>query len=136
MRGFLPMLLVAGVLLFPCLADAQNPHCKAREAALERKLSQAEAAGNNREAAGIEQALDQVRRFCTDKGLLAEAEKKLDSARRETAEREKDLREARAKGDRDKIAKRERKLEEARQEMREAERERDMLAKPASSDKM
>lgn len=127
MRTYSFPLLFALLLLCHAPALAADPHCAAREKALEQKLSRAEKAGNARQASGIREALAQIRGHCTDDGLRAEADKKLRQAEKEVAERENDLQKARAASDAKKIAKREVKLREAREEEREARQEREAL---------
>lgn len=125
----LPLFLVA-FFAFVQTAPAQaNRNCQAKEEAIERQLEQARSYGNTNRAAGLERALANVRRYCTDDSLRGRAEMEVVDKREEVLEREIELEEARAKGDAKKIAKREEKLREAREELAEAERELGRLSK-------
>ena len=116
------LLCCASVLLTagPAWGDR---NCERKEQILERKLAIAKTRDNPHQVAGIEQALANVRLYCTDHSLRGKAEMKLLDKREEVGERRAELEEARAKGEAKKIAKRERKLAEAEAELAEAERE-------------
>lgn len=106
-----------------------NRNCKAKEEAIKRQLEYARAYGNSNREAGLERALANLQRYCTDDSLRGKAEMKVLDKKEEVLERELDLEEAKAKGDREKIAKREKKLREARQELAEAEAELERLSR-------
>ena len=118
-------MIMAGLSLFLPLTSAQagsrDSGCRIKEENLERKLEYARSANNHWQVAGLEKALDEVRRNCTEPRLKARNESKIRDKQEKVREREAELAEARAKGDPQKIAKRERKLREARAELEEAQ---------------
>lgn len=103
------------------LAAEPSPACDAKRASIEAQISEAQARGRTRELAGLKRALKNNNEHCTDQSLARDREAQIRKAQAEVTEREKDLREAEAKGDPKKIASRKDKLEEARRELAEAE---------------
>ena len=69
----------------------------------------------------MNKALSELRANCTDSKLRADHQKKIAKQKDEIAERQRDLVEAKQKGDADKIAKRERKLAEAQDDLKKLE---------------
>lgn len=110
------LLLVAG------LAQAQE-RCAEKEAQITRQLEHAQADGNAGRVRGLKIALENVQASCTEAGLEAERQAKIEDARDEVAEREADLREAQEDGSPKKIERREHKLVEAQDELRDAQAE-------------
>lgn len=108
------------LMLAAGLAQAQES-CAEKELEITRQLEHAQANGNAGRVRGLETALEKVQAHCTDAGLRAERQEKIDEARDEVAEREADLREAQKDGSPDKIEKRRQKLAEAEQELRDAQ---------------
>lgn len=103
-------------------ADATEDPCAAKAQALEAQIAEARAHANRHRVAGLERALEAVQQNCTPESVRQELEKDVTEAREKVAEREAELREARAEGrDADKIARREAKLAEAREKLRLAE---------------
>ncbi|WP_367237518.1 DUF1090 domain-containing protein [Pseudomonas sp. Rh2] len=93
--------------------------CAAKRSAIENQLKIARDHGNDAQVAGLEEALRGVEN-CNDASLRKEREQKVLDARHEVAQREKDLKKAKAKGDAEKINKRKDKLAESRKELQEA----------------
>ena len=87
-------------------AIAASP-CQEKEQDIQREISYAEKHHNQSRIDGLNTALRQVRENCSDSKLKAE--------------RQRDLQEARKKGDADKINKRQHKLNEAQQELKTLE---------------
>ncbi|WP_278387466.1 DUF1090 domain-containing protein [Pseudomonas oryzihabitans] len=112
--------LVAASLLLAGVAVAADGGCAAKRLTLERQIAQAQAQGDAGRLAGLRRALDAVQAHCTDTGLRQQRLEVIQARSREVAERERDLRDAQAKGDADKIRVRSRKLAEARRELEEA----------------
>ena len=112
--------LVAASLLLPGVAVAADGGCAAKRLTLERQIAQAQAQGDAGRLAGLRRALDAVQAHSTDTGLRQQRLEVIQARSREVAERERDLRDAQAKGDADKIRVRSRKLAEARRELEEA----------------
>ena len=93
-------------------AIAASP-CQEKEQDIQREISYAEKHHNQSRIDGLNTALRQV--------LKADHQQKIAKQREEIAERQRDLQEARKKGDADKINKRQHKLNEAQQELKTLE---------------
>ncbi|WP_288473075.1 DUF1090 domain-containing protein [uncultured Pseudomonas sp.] len=111
---------MAASLLLPGVAVVADGGCAAKRLTLERQIAQAQAQGDAGRLTGLRRALDAVQAHCTDTGLRQQRLEVIQARSREVAERERDLRDAQAKGDADKIRVRSRKLAEARRELEEA----------------
>lgn len=122
MRTLVLFAVILAVYAEATLAAEPSPACDAKRASIEAQISEAQARGRIRELAGLKKALKNNKEHCTDASLAKEREAQMSKAQREVAEREKDLREAEAKGDPKKIASRKAKLEEAQTELTEAEK--------------
>jgi C4-dicarboxylate-specific signal transduction histidine kinase len=118
----LPILLAAAAALTSTwtLAQPAGPAtCEAKREAIGRDIEAAKAKGQKQRVRGLEKALSEVRRTCSDAKLGAEHQRRIRSQERKVAERERDLREAQHKGRADKIADREEKLREAQAELQQ-----------------
>ena len=102
---------------------------KRKEQAIETKMEYARKHGNQEQLRGLEEALSQVRRWCSDGTLRSKAElnilEKQDKVKERQAELDKAVTEG--KGEK-KIAKLQRKLGEAKEELAQAVAKRDALA--------
>ena len=98
-----------------------NTLCQEKEQDIQREISYAEKHHNQSRIDGLNTALRQVRENCSDSKLKADHQQKIAKQREEIAERQRDLQEARKKGDADKINKRQHKLNEAQQELKTLE---------------
>lgn len=118
----LPLVWVAAAA-FTTLGAAAQPAgpatCDAKREAIGRDIEMARSKGQKQRVRGLETALAEVNRNCTDAKLAAEHQRRLRSQEREVAERERDLREAQQKGRASKIAEREKKLQEAQAELQQ-----------------
>jgi len=115
-------------LLLPVSASADAPGgCECREQALINKLEQARQHNDSDRIRGLEEALGQVRRWCTDDSLRAKAEMKVMENREKVMERPAELDDVRRNGSVRKLKKLERKLKEAEQEWELAVEERNHL---------
>ncbi|EKZ6372116.1 TPA: DUF1090 domain-containing protein [Klebsiella aerogenes] len=101
-------------------AFAASP-CQEKEQSIQREISYAEKHHNQHRIDGLNRALQEVRANCNDSKVRAEHQQKIAKQKAEVAERQRDLSEAKQKGDADKISKRERKLDEAQQELKALE---------------
>lgn len=115
--------LAAGSLQAAQLLSPGLTGCAAKRSAIENQLEQARSHNNSGQVRGLEKALQENTEHCTDKGLQAERQAKIDKAQAEVNERQDDLAKAQAKGDPGKIATRERKLAESQAELKQAEAE-------------
>ena len=98
-----------------------NTLCQEKEQDIQREISYAEKHHNQHRIDGLNRALQEVRANCSDSKVRAEHQQKIAKQKAEVAERQRDLSEAKQKGDADKISKRERKLDEAQQELKALE---------------
>lgn len=119
----LPILLATAAALTSTWTLAQpaagtaGTTCEAKREAIGRDIEEARAKGQKQRVRGLEKALGEVRRTCSDAKLAAEHQRRIKGQERKVAERERDLREAQRKGRADKIADREGKLREAQAEL-------------------
>ncbi|ECG8592242.1 DUF1090 domain-containing protein [Salmonella enterica subsp. salamae] len=114
--------IALAITLFTLSASGYaNTLCQEKEQAIQKEISYAEKHNNQRRIEGLNKALTEVRANCTDDKLRAEHQKKIVKQKGEIAERQRDLAEAKTKGDADKIEKRERKLAEAQDELKKLE---------------
>lgn len=118
MKYRIALLLVLGSLSASAFA---NTPCQEKEQDIKREISYAEKHHNQSRIDGLNKALSQVRANCSDSQLRAAHQQKIARQREEIAERQRDLKEARKKGDADKISKRQHKLDEAQQELKTLE---------------
>jgi len=118
----MPFLLVAATA-FTTLGAAAQPAgpatCDAKREAIGRDIEMAKSKGQKQRVRGLETALAEVNRNCTDAKLAAEHQRRIRNQERKVAERERDLREAQQKGRASKIADREKKLHEAQAELQQ-----------------
>lgn len=97
--------------------------CAAKRGEIQAQIEQAKAAGNSAQQAGLEKALSESRKNCTDEQLEKSREQKVLDAQHEVKKRESDLQKAMSKGDPEKIDKRKNKLAEARKELEQAKQQ-------------
>lgn len=118
MKYHVVLLLVMGSLSASALA---NSPCQEKEQDIQREITYAEKHHNQSRIDGLNTALREVRAHCNDGQLKADHQQKIAKQREEVAERQRDLQEARQKGDKDKISKRQSKLDEAQHELKTLE---------------
>ena len=103
--------------------------CKRKEQAIETKMEYARKHGNQEQLRGLEEALSQVRRWCSDGTLRSKAELNILEKQDKVKERQADLDKAVTEGKGEKkIAKLQRKLGEAKEDLAQAVAKRDALA--------
>ncbi|MCF6691531.1 DUF1090 domain-containing protein [Raoultella terrigena] len=95
--------------------------CQEKEQDIQREISYAEKHHNQNRIDGLNKALREVQAHCSDSKLKADHQQKIAKQREEISERQRDLREAKQKGDAEKISKRQHKLDEAQQELKALE---------------
>ncbi|WP_162248689.1 DUF1090 domain-containing protein [Variovorax sp. Root473] len=117
----LRLLVLAAAAAFTALGAAAQPTgpgtCDAKREAIGRDIEMAKSKGQKQRVRGLETALAEVNRNCTDAKLAAEHARRIRNQERKVAERERDLREAQEKGRASKIADREKKLRDAQEEL-------------------
>ena len=119
----LALFTVCGLMAAPLMAADQAPEltgCAAQIKNIETQLEYARAHNNSGQIAGLETALEKVKKYCTDSSLKKERESKVLDAKHEVSRRQADLDKAMKKGDPEKIDKRKNKLAESRKELQEA----------------
>lgn len=90
--------------------------CAAKFCEIENDIAAAQAQNNTRREAGLRKALAEAKAHCTDSRLQSQREADVRDKQNKVAERESELKAARAKGKQDKIDKAQRKLDEAQAE--------------------
>ncbi|AFE60205.1 DUF1090 domain-containing protein [Rahnella sp. WP5] len=123
MKITLSALTLVPALLFTTAAFAapQPESCVTKQQEIQKQIDEARAHKNQNRVDGLEKALRENKAHCTDAGLKAENQKRVEEKREKVAEREQELKEVQAKGDHEKIIKKQQKLEEAKSELKEAE---------------
>ena len=119
----LALFTVCGLMAAPLMAADQAPEltgCAAKIKKIETQLEYARAHNNSGQIAGLETALEKVKKYCTDSSLKKERESKVLDPKHEVSRRQADLDKAMKKGDPEKINKRKDKLAESRKELQEA----------------
>lgn len=100
--------------------------CAAKKADVKMQLEKAQAHGNQAQEAKLKIVQKQLGSNCTDDGLRREREANVKKKENKLAERQAELKKAKAKGKPEKIAQQEKKLQDAEAELKEA---RDELSK-------
>lgn len=114
--------IALAITLFTLSAGSYaNTLCQEKEQDIQREISYAEKHNNQNRINGLNKALSEVKANCSDSQLRADHQKKIAEQKNEISERQRDLAEAKQKGDADKIAKREHKLAEAQEELKKLE---------------
>ena len=93
--------LGVALISFPGMGSASDDFvggCKRKEQAIETKMEYARKHGNQEQLRGLEEALSQVRRWCSDGSLRAKAELKVLEKQDKVQERQADLDKAVAEG--------------------------------------
>ena len=123
MKLTLSALLLTPALLFTTASFAapQPESCVTKQHEIQKQIDEARAHKNQNRVDGLEKALRENKAHCTDAGLKAENQKRVEEKREKVAEREQELKEVQANGDHEKIIKKQQKLEEAKSELKEAE---------------
>ena len=111
-------------MLFLSISNANSINseygCNAKKRNLEQHIRYAKAYGNSRRAEGLESALREVNRHCSDASLLQNRKEKVHDKELKVPKREIELNYANEIGIPDKIAQKKVKLEEAKKELYEA----------------
>lgn len=97
--------------------------CDRKFCEIENKLNIAQKKGNKHQVAGLEKALQEAKRHCTDEGLREDLIEDIQDAKEDLAEYEADLREAEEDGDMDDRRKYRQKIKEEKAEIQQLENE-------------
>lgn len=122
--------VVATVGMFASASAQAAESCAAKRSALEKEIRIAEQYGNAYKVASLKKALAEVKAHCTSESVQADAQKKIAKLEKKAADKrgdivevERDLNEAKAKGDSNKIAKYQKKMMEKQADLREIEQD-------------
>lgn len=97
--------------------------CDRKFCEIEQQLDIAQKKGNKHQVAGLEKALKEAKRHCTNEGLREDLVEDIQDAKKDLAEYEADLREAKEDGDMDDRRKYQQKIEEEQNEIQQLESE-------------
>ncbi|CAE1150503.1 DUF1090 domain-containing protein [Serratia sp. Tan611] len=108
---------------FASFSIAAEGGCATKEQEIQQQIDYATQHGNSQRVAGLKTALGEVQAHCTDAGLQAERQKKIEEKQHKVSERRQELKEAQQTGKLDKITKKQQKLAEAEAELKQAQAE-------------
>jgi DNA repair exonuclease SbcCD ATPase subunit len=121
MRGFL-IAATLSVLATSAFADANSETCQQKQDRINQQIEYAQAHNNTAQLKGLQTALEQAKRNCSEASLEKRRQSRITNAQAKVNAREADLKKAQDKGDGPKkIASRQRKLDEAREELKRAQ---------------
>lgn len=113
-------LLVA--LSAPAFAASATGECAIKKQNIQRQIDYARSHGNSYRVAGLEKSLAEVNRYCTDRGVYAKRQEKMENRRHDVRKRELELQRARETGNSKKIGKAASKLDRAQSRLESARR--------------
>ncbi|WP_346826301.1 DUF1090 domain-containing protein [Serratia inhibens] len=117
------LLLALPLCALPALSFAAEGGCAAKAQNIQQQIDYATQHGNHNRITGLKKALSEVQANCTEAGLQADRQKKIEEKRSKVAERQQELKEAQQTGNLDKVAKKQKKLTEAQAELEQAQAE-------------
>lgn len=117
------VLVVCAFSISPVFAEKYQGACATKEQQVLTEIEYAKQHNNTNRLAGLQSALDNLKKHCKDSEVGAELEAKVKEKETKVAERQAELNQEKLKGNTKKIAKREKKLAEAQQELTEAQAE-------------
>ncbi len=110
------------VLATSAFANANSETCQQKQDRISQQIEYAQAHNNIAQIRGLQTALDQAKRNCSDASLEKRRQSRITNAQAKVSSRETELKKAQDKGDGPKkIASRQRKLDEAREELKRAQ---------------
>lgn len=109
------MLVLMSCFAVPVLAD--NPACQLKAAGIELQIGLAKEADNSNRVRGLEKALSQVKKNCTDAALIADKKEDVAEQEEDIAEILEEIQEKQSEGRDDKVSKLERKLQREQDEL-------------------
>lgn len=123
MKLTLTTLALVPALFFSAASFAASApeSCATKQQEIQKQIDEARLHKNQNRVDGLEKALRENKAHCTEAGLKAERQQRIDEKTEKVSEREQELKEAQAKGDHDKIMKKQQKLEEAQSELKHAQ---------------
>ncbi|CAI1064691.1 DUF1090 domain-containing protein [Serratia ficaria] len=117
------LLLALPLCALPALSFAAEGGCAAKAQDIQQQIDYATQHGNTHRVAGLKKALSEVRSNCTEAGLQADRQKKIEEKQSKVAERQQELKAAQQTGNLEKVAKKQQKLAEAQADLKQAQAE-------------
>ncbi|CAI0700213.1 Protein of uncharacterised function (DUF1090) [Serratia entomophila] len=117
------LLLALPLFALPALSFAAEGGCATKAQNIQQQIDYATQHGNTHRVDGLKKALSEVQNNCTEAGLQAERQKKIDEKQTKVAERQQELKTAQQTGNLDKVAKKQQKLAQAQAELKQAQAE-------------
>ncbi|CAI1054418.1 DUF1090 domain-containing protein [Serratia ficaria] len=117
------LLLALPLCALPALSFAAEGGCAAKAQDIQQQIDYATQHGNTHRVAGLKKALSEVRSNCTEAGLQADHQKKIEEKQSKVAERQQELKAAQQTGNLEKVAKKQQKLAEAQADLKQAQAE-------------
>ena len=108
------------------LASSSCSHlkgCDRKFCEIENQLKISQEKGNKNKADGLQKALEEAKKYCTDEGLRKDLMKEIAEAKEDMSEYQADLTEAEEDGKTDKVRKYQEKIKAQRSEIKDLERE-------------
>lgn len=102
-------------------ANQQINRCEIKKQTLQTQIEYAKKHNNKNKTDGLEKALKKLEHNCTSESIYQKNKNEVEKKRLKVREREVDLKEAQAKGDKNKISKQQQKLQQAKIELHKAE---------------
>ncbi|WP_295732529.1 DUF1090 domain-containing protein [uncultured Bartonella sp.] len=104
-------------------AESTLKGCAAKKHSIETQLEYARKYNNNGQIKGLEKALQDNIKNCDDEKLASERKQKIKEKMKKVSERERELNDAKLKGDQKKLSRKAAKVEKAKQELSDAQDE-------------
>ncbi|CAI0808154.1 DUF1090 domain-containing protein [Serratia ficaria] len=117
------LLLALPLCALPALSFAAEGGCAAKAQDIQQQIDYATQHGNTHRVAGLKKALSEVRSNCTEAGLQADRQKKIEEKQSKVAERQQELKAVQQTGNLEKVAKKQQKLAEAQADLKQAQAE-------------
>ncbi|MFV0480632.1 MAG: DUF1090 domain-containing protein [Campylobacteraceae bacterium] len=103
--------------------DAKLKGCALKQDRIEKELAYAKEYNHKDKIKGLEEALENAKKYCTDDSLKKDLQKDVKEREDELKKAKAELEEAKVKGKSDKIEKREEKIKKAEYKLEEAKKE-------------
>lgn len=116
-------LLALSLCAVPALSFAVEGGCATKAHNIQQQIDYATQHGNTQRIDGLKKALSEVQAHCTEAGLQADRQKKIDDKQSKVTERQQELKAAQQTGNLDKVAKKQVKLAQAQAELKQAQTE-------------
>lgn len=102
-------------------ADTSSRGCELKIQNIKKQIEYAKSHDNSYKVAGLERALENTEKYCTDDSLRKDLNSDIAKKQRKVEERTEDLKKAQLKGDAKKVANKQKKLDKAQEELKQAQ---------------